>query len=232
MKKKALSLIIISFVVLAVFNLICFVIPAPEGYVKYDSSFWIGYSCITISFIVQIVCSFITLHQKTLTKTFYRFSLLTISYTGLIIMLIAGVAVMIIPNLPWWIGVIVCAIVLMFTIAALIKTSAAASLVEQVDEKVAAGTSFIRTMTAEAKALMDTAKNEKAKTSCKEVYEKFRYSDPMSKEALRGIENQIWQRYSDFSKAIYKDDENAYVSAAEDVINLLGERNMQCKAMK
>ena len=231
MSKKATSFVIVSLLVLAVFNVICFVIPAPEGYIKYDSSFWIGYVSITVAIIVQIICGILALKDDNLTRTFYRFPLLKISYTGLIIMFIVGVLVMIIPDLPWWAGVIVCVLVLLFTLIALIKASTAASIIEDVDNKVATQTNFIRSLTSDAKALVSAAEGEQTVASAKKVYEVIRFSDPMSNPALTDIEFFIQQQFDLFSTAVRKNDSNIN-QLGEEVIKLVSERNAKCKTLK
>ena len=231
MNKKATSFVIVSLLVLAVFNVICFVIPAPEGYVKYDTSFWIGYAGITVAIIVQIICGIAALRGDNLTRTFYRFPLLTISYTGLVIMFIVGVLVMIIPDLPWWAGVVICVLVLLFTLTALIKASTAATLIEGVDNKVAAQTCFIRSLTSEAKSLISAAEGEKATAAAKKVYEAVRFSDPMSNPALSDIEFFIQQQFALFSGAIRKKDSNVD-QLGEELIKLISERNAKCKTLK
>ena len=112
-----------------------------------------GYIAITVAFVAQLVCAFFAFKEKNLTKLFYNISLIKISYTGLIVMLIAGTLCIAIPNLPNWIGIIVCALVLLFNAISLIKASAAAHIVAGVDQKIAVETAFIKGLTAQAESL-------------------------------------------------------------------------------
>ena len=141
-------------IVLGIFNLIVFLTPNEAGDMyKFGGAFWVGYIAITVAFVAQLVCALFALREKNQTKLFYNIPLIKISYTGLVIMLIAGTLCMAIPNLPNWIGIIACALVLLFNAIALIKASAAARVVAGIDEKVAAETSFIKGLTAEAELL-------------------------------------------------------------------------------
>ena len=65
---------------------------------------------------------------------FYNITLVTISYAGLIVMLIAGTACKAIPNLPNWVGIIVCLLVLAITAIAVLSAAFAASVVTEIDQ--------------------------------------------------------------------------------------------------
>ena len=148
-------------IVLGIFNLIVFLTPNEAGNMyKFGGAFWVGYIAITVAFVAQLVCALFALREKNQTKLFYNIPLVKISYTGLVIMLIAGTLCMAIPNLPNWIGIIACALVLLFNAIALIKASAAARVVAGIDENVAVETSFIEELTAEAGLVTSTAAEE------------------------------------------------------------------------
>ena len=57
------------------------------GASKFVGAFWTGYIFITLAFIGQLVCSYFALKAESLQKMFYNIPLITISYTGLIVML-------------------------------------------------------------------------------------------------------------------------------------------------
>ena len=118
MKKSIGVYSIIWAICLAIFNVIVFVTPNEIGGVsKFSGSFWVGYIFITIAFIGQLVCAFFAFKPSDKQKVFYNIPLVTISYAGLIVMLIAGTACMAIPNLTNWIGIIVCLLVLVIILA-------------------------------------------------------------------------------------------------------------------
>ena len=123
MKKTFGFFSIIWAIFLALFNVIVFVTPNEAGgMTKFGGAFWVGYIFITIAFIGQLVCAFFAFKPSDKQKVFYNIPLVTISYAGLIVMLIAGTTCMAIPNLPNWIGIIVCLLALAITsIAVLVK---------------------------------------------------------------------------------------------------------------
>ena len=219
-------------VLLALFNIISFVSVGWVGIPKYTPSFWIGYVFITLSFIGQIVCAYFALKDDDIKKTFYNVSLISTSYTGLILSFVFGGLCMIISPLPYWVGIILCAIVLAINIIAVIKASTTVDIVSKIDDKVKTKTFFIKSLTVDAVSLIARAKNENIKAECKKVYEAVRYSDPMSNDALVSIEGDITIKFSKLSEAVISEDSVTVAMLADEIIILLGDRNKKCKLLK
>lgn len=222
---------IAAWAVLAViFNVIAFATPAVAGASKFDGAFWSGYVLIMLALIGQLVCAYFAFKAKNKEQIFLRLSLVTVSYSALILSFVVGAACMLIPNLPNWVGIILCALILGFTAVSVIKANAAVELVRETDTRVKEKTAFIRMMTVEADNLMTRAQNDEAKAMCKKVYEALRYSDPMSSEALSGTEAEISKEFTAFAAAV-KNGENAS-ELADELLALIGDRNRMCKVMK
>lgn len=222
---------IAAWAVLAViFNVIAFVTPAMAGASKFNGAFWSGYVLIMLALIGQLVCAYFAFKAKSKEQLFLKLPLVTISYSALILSFVVGAACMLIPNLPNWVGIVLCALILGFTAISVIKASAAAELVHETDMRVKEKTAFVRMMTVEAENLMARAQSDEAKGMCKKVYEALRYSDPMSSEALSGTEAEISKEFTAFAAAV-KNGENAS-ELADELIALIGDRNRLCKVMK
>lgn len=232
MKKVFKFYSVIWAVLLALFNVISFVSVGWAGISKYTPSFWIGYAFITLSFIGQIVCAYFALKDNDIKKTFYNVSLIAVSYTGLILSFVFGGLCMIISLLPYWVGILLCAIVLGINVIAIIKASAVVDIVSSIDEKAKESTFFIKSLTVEAESLMSRAKSETIKAECKKVYEAIRYSDPMSNGALVSIESEITIKFSNFSDAVVSDKFNVASECATELVILIDERNKKCKLLK
>lgn len=231
MKKNFRFYLTLWGILLALFNVIAFVSPGWVGQEKYTASFWIGYVCITAAFIGQLACAYIAFKAENLNKLFYNIPLITVSFTGLIVSFVVGGLCMLISPLPYWVGVIVCAIVLAITALSIVKASFAVDVVAEIDEKVKGKTLFIKSLAVDAECLMDRAKSDQTKAVCKKVYEAIRYSNPMSHDALASIESQITIRFHALTEAV-KDDSDTVSAIAEEVILLIGERNKKCKILK
>lgn len=219
-------------VLLALFNVIAFVSVGWAGIEKFTPAFWIGYIFITLAFIGQLACAYYALKGDDVKKTFYNISLITTSYTGLILSFVFGGLCMLISPLPYWIAVILCAVVLAFSVIAVIKASAAVEIVNDVDKKVKESTLFIKSLTVDAESLLSRAKSEEAKAACKKVYEAVRFSDPMSHEMLASTETQITIKFSDLTSAVNENNIDAVKALARAVIILVDERNKKCRLLK
>ena len=219
-------------VLVVIFNVIVFAVPSDvAGMDKYGGAFWSGYALIMLTFIGQLVCAKLAMNADSNEKFFLNLPMITISYTATILSIICGAACMAIPNVPNWAGIIVCAIILGFTAIAVIKASAAAELVEETGKKVRSQTVFIKLLTADAEALMAKAETEEAKAATKKVYEAVRFSDPMSVEALAGVESQITLKFHEFADAVTSRAEGVS-KLADELAILLDERNKKCKVLK
>lgn len=232
--RKAFKLYFIIWVILLViFNVICFVTPNKiAGLSKIDSTFWIAYAFITAAFIGQLICAYFAFKADNVKKLFYNLPLITVSYTGLIVMLIAGALAMMIPGIPSWTGAIVCLIILTFTAIAVVKAKGAAMAVEKIDEKVKTKTAFIINLTVDAESILARAKSDAVKSECKKVYEAIRYSDPMSNDALSVIEAKITVKMDELSSSVGADDAEKVKDIANELLILVGDRNKKCKALK
>lgn len=231
MNKKFKTYLAAWAVLFALFQVISFVSTGWSGTEKYTPSFWVGYVFITLAFLGQLVCSYFALKEEKASSLFYRIPLLTVSYSGLILSFVVGGLCMLLSPLPYFVGVIVCAVLLAVYAIALIKANAAAEIVENVDRKVKAKTLFVKSLSADAEGLLARARSEEAKAACKKVYEAVRYSDPMSNEALAGVESQITLKFGEFANAVTKGAGNAS-SLADELVVLIDDRNRKSKLVK
>ena len=219
-------------VLLALFNVIAFVSPGWICFEKYDADFWIGNAFITATFLGQLVCAWFALKEESAAKLFYKVSLITTSYIGLIVTFVIGGLCMLISPLPYWVGIIACSIVLAANILTVMKVAVAIEEVQKVDEKVKVQTAFIKMLAVDAENLMSRAKSEAIKVECKKVYEAIRYSDPTSNNALATVESEITIRFAKLAEAVAKDDFEATSTLADELIILIGDRNKKCMLLK
>lgn len=218
-------------VVLVLFNIIVFAVNDFDLSYK-EAPFWLGYGLVTVTLIGQLICGYVALKDNNATKTFYRISLVSASYSGLFAAFVTGAIGMANPDEPLWFFVILCAVCLAGNALAIIKAAAAVGEVERIDQKIKQQTFFIKSLTIDADTLMATAKSDAVKEDCKKIYEAIRYSDPMSSEMLAGVEGQITVKFAAMSDAVAADDAQAVSAAAAELLILLKDRNNKCKLLK
>lgn len=234
MKQRFQKYALLWGVLLAAFLAVVFLArPLIPGFrIAYDGRFWIALVCVLIAFLGNLVCARLALREENNQKLFYKLPLLTVSRSAAILTLVLGAALMLIPDCPAWIAAIVCVLLLAFQALALIKTSWAADEVARIDEKVKTRISFIRNLTAEAEGLVARAKSDAVRKECQKVYEAVRYSDPMSNEALAGIEAENTAKMRELAAAVGADDVMKATEIAEEIVILLDDRNKKCKLLK
>lgn len=139
---------------------------------------------------------------------------------------------MIISSLPYWVGILLCTIVLGVNVIIVLKTSVAINVVNDIDEKVKENTLFIKSLTVDAEHLMNTVKNPELKAEVKKVYEAVRYSDSMSHLELVETELKIKKTFTEFSNAVNNEiNEDVFYFSAK-IISLIDLRNKNCKLLK
>lgn len=232
MKNAFRSYLIFWIALVFVFSVVALVSPGWMGNGEYPAAFWIGFVLIEIAFVCQLICSYIALKAENAQKMFYNISLLRTSYAGLIASFIFGGACMLIPGVPYWIGAILCAIVLAANVISVVKASVVIEAVVEVDEKLQDKTRFIKNLIVEAETLVAVAKSDTAKADCKKVYEAVRYSDPVSCSELLDVEHEIEEKFALFASALKGEDEMVVSAAAKELLVLIEERNKKCKLYK
>lgn len=220
-------------ILLVLFNVIVFVTPSEfEGESKFTDSFWIGYALITISFVGQLICSYIGLKDDNLNKIFFNIPLLRVSVIGLVISAVAGSVFMAFFSVEGWISALISMVILAFVAIATIKAKATGDITEAVEKKIKEQTFFIRNLTVDAENLLARANTTETKAIVKKVYEAIRYSDPMSNDNLNDIEGRIGYEFKTFEMAVKSGDTAVIENQAEELLILIDNRNNKCKALK
>ena len=233
MKAAIKTYSIVIAILLVIFNLIAFIAPGWAGAEKYTGSFWIGYIAITLAFVINYVITYISLKNSDSKQIlFYNIPIVYISYCSLIACIIVGVLCMLNSNMPIWIAIIASVIVIGVNAIAVLKAKATIDIVEAIDTRVKEETSFIRDLTAQAKALSSSATSPEAKEACNKVYEALRYSDPVSSDAVGDIEKEIEQKFVAFTDAVKTKDEALIQNFTNELLAVIVSRNDLCKGNK
>ena len=231
--KKSFKWYILSWaLVLGLFNLLVFIIPAWPNAEKYNASFWIGYGVTTAAFIGQLICTWTALKGDTVKKTFFKLPMLSVSYGGLIATIIVSLLFMIVIPRTCWVSAIACAIVLVVSIIATLKAKVASDIALAVDQKIEKATSFIYGMREDSETLLARAKTDEEKAACKKVRDALKFSDPMSSAELDALEGEIKNQFGIFKDAITEGAKDVADEKCEELLTLITERNNKCKRLK
>ena len=232
MKKVFNTYVIVWAIALITFNAITFVsVAATCGFKALLPSFWIGYAFITVTFLVNLAISFVLMKPEKANKSFLNLSVGYIAFIALIGSTVVGAVTMAVATIPWWIGFIINMVLFAFYAISIIGGSTVANLVDEIDNKVKAQTVFVKLLTTDAQTLVAKAGAE-TKESANKVYEAIRYSDPMSVEALAGVESQITIKFNEYSNAVVDNDVDLTKALEKELLILINDRNNKCKVLK
>ncbi len=102
----------------------------------------------------------------------------------------------------------------------------------KIDNEIETKAFAIRELTAKAEYLMEKTDSIEIKEICQKVYESLRYSDTMSKNNLKEINEQIQREFASFEDAVNNDDTELAKNISKQLISLIEKRNIQCKMTK
>ncbi len=235
--KKMFKFYLIAWAIMFVlFNIAVIALPKEftilgVTYEKFGGVSWVTLIVLELCFLLHLALTAVALRQKRLSGTFYRLPLIRLSYGCVIVTTVVAVIAML-AFVPSWIPLALALLILAVYAFAILKAVVAAELVESVDEKTRAKTSFIRNLTVDADSLLAQAKSEPVKAACKKVFEALRYSDPVSAYGLVDVEERIKAEFDALTDAVIADDPKAVSGSADELLTLIAERNKKSKAGK
>jgi hypothetical protein len=186
------------FIIIAVFNVIVFVIPFHKG-----GGFWSGYGFSMLALLLSAAVSFYAFDKEGLKSKFYGIPLISVVWRYLVIQLIIGLLEMILDfiPIPFQYGIAVNTIILGACLLGLITVEAVKDEVVRIDEKIKEKVFYIKSLQADVEGLIGRAPDDMRKL-VKDLAETIRYSDPMSSPQLAAIENKIEARASVLAEAV------------------------------
>jgi len=228
MKKSKLFILSILAILLTIYNVIIFVIPVEK-----TVSFWLSYTFTSISFILQLFVLYVAFKKATtLRSKFLGFPIVYIGITYLAVQVAVGFLFVLLPIIPSWIAVIVMVLLLGVATICLITTEASKDEILRIENKVAAKRFYIDSLTVDVELIINKTADSELKKHLSKLVDIIRYSDPMSNEQLRYLEDTIAKKIIELKNQVISSDvDNAQLTTNE-LIQLFEERNKKCKIMK
>jgi hypothetical protein len=216
------------FIILAVFNVIVFVIPFNRS-----GNFWTGYGFSMLAVLLTASVSFYAFDREGLKSKVYGVPLISVVWRYLVIQLVTSLAEMILDfiPIPFQYGIAVNTILLGACLLGFITVEAAKEEIERIDEKIKEKVFYIKSLQADVEGLAGRAPDDMRKL-VKDLAETIRYSDPMSSPQLAAIENKIEARAAVLTEAVNNTDGGAIKALCNELQQLFAERNRKCKLLK
>lgn len=206
----------------ALLSTIAFIIPTIK-----TATFWVAYVFTVVAFLAQIVTWEISFKNGAPLKS--KFLGVPIVYIGilyLVVQILALFIFMLVPALPTSSSIITCTIIAAISCICMVAADIGKAEIQKVEDAVRKKVFYIQALQADVELLADDEKNVDVRTNLTQLAEKIRYSDPMSNEQLKDLEDKISTMVSELKTSPDK------ITLVNEISKLLDERNKKCKIMK
>ena len=214
------------FIILAVYNVIAFVIPFNR-----EGTFWVGYGFSMFALLLTAIVIFNVFDKPSYKSKFYGIPLISLVWIYLIIQLIVGLLQMIMDFIPIQYMIMLNTILLGVCLVGLLAVKATKDEIERIDEEIKEKVFYIKSLQVDVEGLVNKASDDMKKI-LKDLAETIRYSDPMSSSQLAAIENKIEVKTSVLTEAVEKADNDTIKTLCNELQQLFAERNRKCKMLK
>ena len=225
MKKDAVRGVVILGVLLVLYILIAFLIPFVH-----TATFWVSFVFTLIAFGVVAASIYIAFVKNPDAKSrFYGFPIAKIGVIYGAVQLAAGLVLMALAAIvPAWIAVLVYAVALGAAVIGLVSAEAVVSEIHVQDAKLKNNVALMRSLQSKINQIAAQSEDK----GIKALAEEFRYSDPVSSDALAEIERDLAAVVDELQAAVVDGDGEATDKLCRKAAATLAERNRLCKLNK
>lgn len=228
MKKDTIRWGVVLGILLVLYLLLAFLIP-----VAHTATFWVSIIFTLIAFCVVAASIYIAFIKDPDAKSrFYGFPIARIGVIYGLVQLIASLIFIALSRwAPVWAAFLVYAVALGAAAIGLIGSEAVVSEIQTQDTKLKAAVSVMRSVRSKVDTLCAQCPEPVAK-QVRALAEELRYSDPVSSEALAGVEQDLVAAVDQLQAAIVDGDITAAEELCRRAAGILAERDRLCKLNK
>ena len=215
-------------VVLAVFCVVAFALP----FVK-NGVFWVSLIMGVVAVAAQLyVMKTAFAKGESARSKFYGWPIARVGVIYLAAQLVLSLLFMGLAKwVPLWVVIVVCAVLLGAAVIGFIATDATRDEIERQDVKLKKDVTAMRDLQSKARAMVGQLDGEAGK-ALEELSDKLRYSDPVSSDAVREIEEELAKCLDTLQQAVVDGDRDAVLTLCRKASLPLAERNRVCKLNK
>lgn len=228
MSKNKIRLFIVLAIVFAVFTVIAFALPLER-----PATFWLSYVFALVALAVQIYAYPKAFAGESPRSKFYGFPLARVATVYLIAQLALSLIFMLTAKwVPAWIPLILFALLLAAAAIGLVAADAVRDEVERQDAAHKASVTTMRGLQSKTAYIAGQCEDPEAKKQLQRLADAFRYSDPVSGDALAEIEANLEALIDELQSAVLEKDIDATKTLCAKTQAALAERNRLCKLNK
>lgn len=229
MKKNDVRGLVAVVIVLIVFQILAFVLPFVHS-----STFWWSYAFATVAILMQIPLLYLAFRKEQTPKSrFYGFPIAQVGAVYLAVQIVVSFVCMILAKwVPDWVAALIDVIILAAACLGLIATDALRDEVERQDEKLTTDVARMRELQSKMEFMVGQCTGAEAAKAVQKLAEEFRYSDPVSSEALRESELNLSAAVDELQAAVMDGNDTVIGQLCKTASAALAERNRLCKLNK
>ena len=232
MSKNRMRFYVSLAIVFAIFTVIAFAVPFTHNAV-----FWLSYAFAVVAVLVQLYSysKAFDFEGHDVRSKFYGFPLARLTTIYLIAQLALSLLFMIVGNfvqVPSWIPVVLYVILLGVFAIGFIAADSMKEEVERQDTVHKARVDTMRALQSKSVFIASQCEDSETKKALNKLAESFRFSDPVSSDALSDIEASLNALVDELQSAVLEKDNAAAQTLCAKVEATLADRNRMCKLNK
>ncbi len=215
---------VISALVILAYSLLFFLLPYP---VKDNYGHILNYS-LTLALALIFVCSFLYgLHKREgVEGLVLRIPLINLVITFIVIDFVLSIVECVINAfvaMPFYVPLIVAIIELIVFFFLFLFKKQNISHIENTEDQLKKATHNIKTLREESQKIFNKCQDETSRKNMMLVVEKLKYSDPVSNDRSKDIDEKIFTSLSNLNSII---DNGGNITSVEEILGLINERNI------
>lgn len=229
--KKSKSVIAIYAIILVVYIIGYLIIPFNK-----PAASWISFVFTIIAVAGSLFVFSIAFNAKeTIVSKIYGYPIFRVGAVYAIAQLVVGVIICAIAAfvaVPYWIALLLSVILLGAAAVGLIAAENTRDLVEHIDEAAKSDAKNVTYFQINIAGIVDCCEDSSLKDELKKLNDAFRFSDPVSSEDTKEIEETLGLMLNELKTLVDGGKTAEATACIKKVSNTLSERNRLCKAAK
>ena len=229
--KKAKSTIAVYAIILLVYVIAFLVVPFNKC-----AASWISFVFTIIAFASSLfICGIAFKAKETLVSKIYGFPIFRVGAIYAIVQLVVGVIICAIGAfvvVPYWAALLLSVLFLGAAAIGVIITDNTRDLIEEIDDSVKIETKNVTYFQINIAGIVDDCENDEVRADLVKLNELFQFSDPVTNDSTKEIEESIKAMISELKSVIADGTADDIKVLVKKLTNAINERNRICKAYK
>ena len=218
--------------VIVVYLVLALAIPFPKNNAAYWISFLFGLASLGVqAYVMKTAFD----KGEPLRSKFYGYPIAKIGVTYLAVQIAVSFVFMamgFIVRVPAWAALVVCVLITGVFSVGFISADIMRDEVERQDKQLVKDVKTMRALQSKTAFIVSQCTDTGLKPMLRELSEKFRFSDPVSSQALAEIENDLTATVDELQAAVMENDIDSAKVLCAKVAATLEQRNTMCKLSK